>query len=167
MLFVIEGRADFLHHRISGFLAAVVTLSACCLQHCNEWGYMLIGLVTAVPCLVLPAVLEPQSDRRKPLHQRYWIKANVWIAIFSFVGNYLWTHYFYRLLGASYTFPSWRLNDVRSCLSLARCCLNAAAHQHGAGAGFHSWILMITMQKSRTTRCIASIRCLPFTACRQ
>ncbi|KAK9803843.1 hypothetical protein WJX73_007201 [Symbiochloris irregularis] len=81
-------------------------------EHCNEWGYLLIGLATAVPCLVLPALLEPHADRRKPLNNRYWIKANLWIAIFSFVGNYLWTHYFYRLLGASYTFPSWRLNDV-------------------------------------------------------
>jgi cycloeucalenol cycloisomerase len=38
----------------------------------------------------------------------------VWIAIFSFVGNYFWTHYFFQLLGAAYTFPSWRLNDVRA-----------------------------------------------------
>jgi cycloeucalenol cycloisomerase len=40
-------------------------------------------------------------------------QANVWIAIFSFIGNYFWTHYFYRLLGAAYTMKSWRLNDVR------------------------------------------------------
>ena len=40
--------------------------------------------------------------------------AQVWIAIFSFVGNYFWTHYFFQLLGAAYTFPSWRLNDVRA-----------------------------------------------------
>ena len=42
--------------------------------------------------------------------------AQVWIAIFSFVGNYFWTHYFFQLLGAAYTFPSWRLNDVRPLL---------------------------------------------------
>lgn len=39
-------------------------------------------------------------------------QANVWIAIFSFVGNYFWTHYFFQLLGASYTFKSFRLNGV-------------------------------------------------------
>ena len=38
----------------------------------------------------------------------------MWIFILSFIGNYLWTHYFYNLLGASYTFKAWRLNDVRS-----------------------------------------------------
>ncbi len=40
-------------------------------------------------------------------------QANLWIAILSFIGNYLWTHYFYKLLGAAYTFKAWRLNDVR------------------------------------------------------
>ena len=59
------------------------------------------SLLPSSPPLLFPL---PLSSARQ---------ANVWIAIFSFVGNYFWTHYFYRLLGASYTFPSWRLNDVR------------------------------------------------------
>ena len=45
--------------------------------------------------------------------QRYWVKANLWIAIFSFIGNYFWTHYFSRLLGAAYTFPAHQLNEAR------------------------------------------------------
>lgn len=40
------------------------------------------------------------------------LQANLWIAIFSYVGNYFWTHYFFTVLGASYTFPSWRMNNV-------------------------------------------------------
>uniref|UniRef100_A0A0E0R796 Cycloeucalenol cycloisomerase n=1 Tax=Oryza rufipogon TaxID=4529 RepID=A0A0E0R796_ORYRU len=39
-------------------------------------------------------------------------EANIWIIIFSYVGNYFWTHYFFTVLGASYTFPSWRMNNV-------------------------------------------------------
>lgn len=39
-------------------------------------------------------------------------QANVWIAIFGFVGNYFWTHYFYTVLGAIYTFPSYKINHV-------------------------------------------------------
>ncbi|CAN6578553.1 unnamed protein product [Malus baccata var. baccata] len=38
--------------------------------------------------------------------------ASVWIIIFSYVGNYFWTHYFFTVLGASYTFPSWKMNNV-------------------------------------------------------
>ena len=30
----------------------------------------------------------------------------------SFVGNYVWTHYFYRLLRATYTFSAHRVNFV-------------------------------------------------------
>ncbi|MBA0639280.1 hypothetical protein Goarm_018084 [Gossypium armourianum] len=40
------------------------------------------------------------------------LQASVWIVIFSYVGNYFWTHYFFTVLGASYTFPSWKMNDV-------------------------------------------------------
>ncbi|KAM1339885.1 hypothetical protein ACFX2H_038351 [Malus domestica] len=40
------------------------------------------------------------------------LKASVWIIIFSYVGNYFWTHYFFTVLGASYTFPSWKMNNV-------------------------------------------------------
>ncbi|KAK9839005.1 hypothetical protein WJX74_007726 [Apatococcus lobatus] len=81
-------------------------------EKCDEWGYMAIGLGASLPCFLLPPLLQPQSERQRPFWQRHWVKANVWIAIFSFIGNYFWTHYFYDLLGASYTFKSWRLNDV-------------------------------------------------------
>jgi cycloeucalenol cycloisomerase len=36
----------------------------------------------------------------------------------SFAANYFWTHYFYPVLGASYTFVAWRVNDVPVCLFL-------------------------------------------------
>lgn len=39
-------------------------------------------------------------------------QANAWVAIFGFVGNYWYTHYFYRVLLANYTFEAHRLNDV-------------------------------------------------------
>ncbi len=73
---------------------------------------MAIGLAAAAPCVALPWCLGG-PERGRPLGQRYWVKANLWIAILSFVGNYFWTHYFYALLGARYTFPSWQLNGVR------------------------------------------------------
>jgi cycloeucalenol cycloisomerase len=40
------------------------------------------------------------------------VKGQLWLFIMGFIGNYFWTHYFYRVLGATYTFPSYRLNDV-------------------------------------------------------
>ena len=93
-----------------------------CMQRCDEAGYMAIGLAAAVPCVALPWALGG-PERGKPLAQRYWVKANLWVALFSFVGNYFWTHYFYELLGAAYTFPSWRLNGVRGPPVLCVTCL--------------------------------------------
>lgn len=43
----------------------------------------------------------------------------MWIIIISYVGNYFWTHYFFNLLGAAYTFKSWRINNVPICLIFA------------------------------------------------
>lgn len=79
----------------------------------DEWGYLALGVFAAAPCFLLPIYFQDKSDAKKPIAQRYWVKANIWIAIFSFVGNYLWTHYFYSLLGASYSFPAHKLNEVR------------------------------------------------------
>ncbi|KOM29427.1 hypothetical protein LR48_Vigan682s000100 [Vigna angularis] len=64
----------------------------------TELEYLLIGLVSAVPAFVIPMLLVG--------------KASLWIIIFSYVGNYFWTHYFFTVLGASYTFPSWKMNNV-------------------------------------------------------
>ena len=50
-----------------------------------------IGLAAVRPCA---------ADASVPLIKRHWVRANVWVAIFSYVGNYFWTHYFYRVLGA-------------------------------------------------------------------
>ena len=81
-------------------------------ERLGTWGYLSLGVGAALPCVLLPPLLQPAAEAAKPLAQRYWVKANLWIAIFSFIGNYFWTHYFYSVLGASYTFPAHRLNQV-------------------------------------------------------
>ncbi|XP_020524919.1 cycloeucalenol cycloisomerase isoform X1 [Amborella trichopoda] len=78
----------------------------------TELEYLLVGLVAALPSFLIPLFLIGKDDRSKCWSDRYWVKASVWIAIFSYVGNYYWTHYFFAILGASYIFPSWRMNNV-------------------------------------------------------
>lgn len=81
------------------------------------WHYMVVGLFLSIPPCLLP-LMFPGEDRAIPWHSRYTTKANVWIFIISWQGNYFWTHYFYQVLGCKYTFPSWRLNNVPFCLFL-------------------------------------------------
>ncbi|KAL0535301.1 hypothetical protein IC582_029630 [Cucumis melo] len=78
----------------------------------TELEYLLLGLLAALPAFLIPVVWPGEADRCLPWKDRYWVKASLWIVIFSYVGNYFWTHYFFTVLGASYTFPSWRMNDV-------------------------------------------------------
>ncbi|XP_057970669.1 cycloeucalenol cycloisomerase [Malania oleifera] len=78
----------------------------------TELEYLLLGLASAVPSFLIPMLFVGKADRSLCWKDRYWVKASLWIMIFSYVGNYFWTHYFFTVLGASYTFPSWKMNDV-------------------------------------------------------
>jgi cycloeucalenol cycloisomerase len=81
--------------------------------------YLMLCVPLALPFLLQPLLFPLQAEKCLPLFLRYSFKANVWLAIFSFVGNYWYTHYFYSVLKASYTFPAHRLNDVPIALYFA------------------------------------------------
>ncbi|KAK6920543.1 hypothetical protein RJ641_014221 [Dillenia turbinata] len=81
-------------------------------ENFTELEYLLLGLVSAVPSFLIPMIFVSKADSALNWKDRYWVKASLWIIIFSYVGNYFWTHYFFTVLGASYTFPSWRMNNV-------------------------------------------------------
>ena len=68
--------------------------------------------------LALPLVVQPVIHSRSA---GVWHagRAQLWIAIFGFIGNYWYTHYFYVVLRARYTMPAWRLNDVPIAMYLA------------------------------------------------
>ncbi|KAF5179890.1 Cycloeucalenol cycloisomerase [Thalictrum thalictroides] len=68
--------------------------------------------IRMVPPFIAPFLLVGKADSGVCWKDHYWVKANLWIIIFSYVGNYFWTHYFFTVLGASYTFPSWKMNNV-------------------------------------------------------
>ena len=75
--------------------------------------YLALGLFVGLPYFVWPLLFPFAADAGVPFGQRYYVVSNVWIAVLSFVGNYLWTHYFYTVLGARYSFPvALQLNGV-------------------------------------------------------
>jgi cycloeucalenol cycloisomerase len=94
----------------------------------DEWSYMKVCVGLSLPFLLQPVLLpsgftttttNSSPDTHRPLHQRYSFKANVWIAVYSFIGNYWYTHYFYSVLKAKYTMPAHRLNNVPIALYFA------------------------------------------------
>ncbi|CAK9193579.1 unnamed protein product [Sphagnum jensenii] len=95
---------------ITALLGVVVPLRL--YERFGEMEYLILGLATVAPCIIFPLLFGGTEDAKQPWYQRYWFKANLWIAIFGFVGNYFWTHYFYVVLGATYSFPSYKINYV-------------------------------------------------------
>lgn len=79
--------------------------------------YMALGLAVGPPCVIYTIFMQ-KGERHLHWMNRYATRANLWIAILAFVANYDWTHYFYQVLGAKYTFIAHRLNDVPICLYL-------------------------------------------------
>jgi cycloeucalenol cycloisomerase len=81
-------------------------------RHCGRDEYLAVSVAACVPGVVWPVLFPGAADAGRPYVQRFWVKAAVWIGVFSFFGNYFWTHYFYSLLGARYLFDSYLLNKV-------------------------------------------------------
>lgn len=80
----------------------------------DAWSYMKVCGGLCIPLFVQPFYYPMDAEKHQRVFERYSFKTNVWIAIFSFIGNYWYTHYFYSVLGAKYTFAAHRLNDVVS-----------------------------------------------------
>jgi cycloeucalenol cycloisomerase len=89
--------------------AAAIVIATRAYDHWSKWSYLTFCSSCALPQIVLSSLLV---DTHRPLHARFAPKAHTWLAVFSFVGNYWYTHYFYTVLRASYTFPSHMLNSV-------------------------------------------------------
>lgn len=62
----------------------------------DEWSYMKVCVGLALPFLLQPFLLPSAGfgspDSNRPLFERYAFKANLWIAVYSFIGNYWYTH---------------------------------------------------------------------------
>lgn len=90
-------------------------------HHFNALSYMKVGVSIALPAVVVPLLFPSYcDDPMLAIHQRYTTKANVYIWVISYIGNYLWTHYFYTVLHCSYTLPAepYVLNSVPFALYL-------------------------------------------------
>lgn len=128
----------------------------------GEVEYLAVLVALALPLFLQPLVL-PGPEAGLPLTQRYAFKANVWIWIYSFIGNYWYTHYFYNVLKANYTFPSWRLNHVPLCLFfathfyfssyhvLSNALLRKVATRYNAGAARFSFSVLVVLCLSYAT----------------
>jgi cycloeucalenol cycloisomerase len=89
----------------------------------TAWSLLKLMVGLDLPLLLQPILLPSAGfnspDAKRPLLERYALKANVWLIVYSFIGNYWYTHYFYSVLKAKYTMPAHRFNDVPIALYFA------------------------------------------------
>lgn len=67
--------------------------------------YIGVGVAFVTPIVLLPLLMATGKERALPIHKRYIVKANVYIAILGYIGNHFYTHYFNNVLGMRYTGP--------------------------------------------------------------
>ena len=69
-----------------------------------------LPLLFTCTLIALPAVLVPALLNKKygsgPWQQSYWLKANVYLFVFGFFGNYFGSEYFFDTLGMVYNYPN-------------------------------------------------------------
>lgn len=82
-------------------------------EHFSPMDYLTLTITLSLPCLFLPLLLADKRERVLPLHCRYSVKANLYVAILTYIGNHFFTHYFYRNLGVSYTGPLARGHGIQ------------------------------------------------------
>lgn len=62
----------------------------------DKWSYIKVCGGLALPFVLQPILLPSAGsnspDASRPLMERYSFKANVWLAMYSFIGNYWYTH---------------------------------------------------------------------------
>ncbi|KAJ3147554.1 Bifunctional protein GlmU [Geranomyces michiganensis] len=118
--------------------------------------YLLLGLVIFLPAPLVPIFLPALCDDPSvPFRRRYTTKANIWIAVYSFIANYVFTHYFYQVLHVSYTFPAHRLNDVPFALYLVTHGYFILYHVVATLAARLLWRVVLSNRASKTNYVIA------------
>lgn len=64
---------------------------------------LLHACLVALPLVIVPAILRRNEE---VWYKSYWFKANLYLFIFGFFGNYFGSEYFFDVLGMVYHFPN-------------------------------------------------------------
>lgn len=72
----------------------------------GDAGFLALGFGLAAPLVLVPLLAPGAADRDRPLADRFWLKANLWIGVLVWIGSYFGSHYFFDVLGMRYAFPT-------------------------------------------------------------
>jgi len=110
-----RGEIFFLQHAACWITSIALVIRFEVYEWWGTHGYLIYGTACALPALIIPYLFPAHFAPKIYTYQseNYALKAVLWMSIYSYIGNYVFTHYFYSILGAKYTFrPAFRLNGV-------------------------------------------------------
>jgi cycloeucalenol cycloisomerase len=70
----------------------------------SDTALLVQGFAVALPVLLVPMLLAARFTTTK-WHESYWLKANLYLFLFGFFGNYFGSEYFFDVLGMVYNYP--------------------------------------------------------------
>jgi cycloeucalenol cycloisomerase len=81
-------------------------------RHFGDASYLLHSMLIALPLVIVPLLIRNEMALGRRWYQTYWFKANLYIGVFNFFGNYFGSEYFFDTLGMVYNYPAiqWTLD---------------------------------------------------------
>lgn len=67
---------------------------------------LLHSCIVALPLFIVPLILRAGKNPGNHWMQSYWFKANLYMGVFGFFGNYFGSEYFFDVLGMVYHYPN-------------------------------------------------------------
>lgn len=72
----------------------------------SDTALLVHGVLVAAPIFLVPLLLRRHANPDRPWYDSYWFKANLYIGLFGFFGNYFGSEYFFDVLGMVYNMPN-------------------------------------------------------------
>ena len=72
----------------------------------NDTQLLIHGFLVAGPIFIVPTILRRHANPAGRWYNSYWFKANLYIGLFGFFGNYFGSEYFFDVLGMVYNMPN-------------------------------------------------------------
>lgn len=95
---------------IPSWILILVLSSLLGLKQAGEIGSLIRAVFIVLPLIIVPLLIRNESALGRRWYQTYWFKANLYIFIFSFFGNYFGSEYFFDVLGMVYNYPGTHWN---------------------------------------------------------
>jgi cycloeucalenol cycloisomerase len=117
----------------------------------GDVGNLLVTLALFVPVWLVPALVHDPAPRR--WYETYWFKFNAWILVYSAIGSYFLSEYFFDVLGMVYNYPHlhWTLDSALLGSGKQAVPVIMYLHAHYFFVTYHTTAVVV-MRRVRTSR---------------